>query len=62
MRGTIYSVYKNKPAFQIVPLEDDTSVTLPLSQDPLYKAKALGESSNGATAEDHDSFLYGNDL
>lgn len=61
-RGERFIVlYKNKPAFQIVPLGEDVEITLPLSQDPLYKAKALGESSDGASAKDHDSILYGND-
>jgi hypothetical protein len=30
-----------------------------LEEDPLYRADALGRSSDGLTAADHDALLYG---
>lgn len=58
-RGEQFTVmYGSRPAFRIVPLEEDR-IFLPLSQDPLYNAGAVGESFDGLTGVDHDSVLYG---
>ncbi len=59
-RGEHYTVlYRSRPAFRIVPLDDEERVSYPLAKDPLYKAEAVGESSDGLTSADHDSLLYG---
>ncbi len=59
-RGERFTVlYRSRPAFRIVPLDDADRVTYPLSKDPLYNAGGIGESSDGLTAGDHDTVLYG---
>lgn len=59
-RGERFTVfYRSRPAFRIVPIDEDEPVTTPLSDDPLYRAKPLGSSSDGLTAADHDALLYG---
>ena len=59
-RGERFTVlYRSRPAFRIVPIEDEEAITCPLSRDPLYRAPALGRSSDGLNAADHDLTLYG---
>ena len=59
-RGENYTVlYRSRPAFRIVPINDYDRIFIPLSKDPLYHAGALGESSDGLNASDHDAILYG---
>lgn len=59
-RGEHFIVfYRSRPAFRIVPLDDMDRVSYPLFKDPLYRAKGVGESSDGLTANDHDMVLYG---
>lgn len=59
-RGERFTVlYRSRPAFRIVPLDDADRVSYPLSKDPLYHAGGVGESSDGLTAAEHDSVLYG---
>jgi len=59
-RGEKYTVlYRSKPAFRIVPLDDTDRISCPLSKDPLYGAHGVGESSDGLTSGDHDKILYG---
>ena len=59
-RGERFTVlYRSRPAFRIVPATDEDLGTVELSEDPLYRAQALGASTDGATSEDHDSALYG---
>jgi prevent-host-death family protein len=61
-RGEHYTVlYRSRPAFRIVPLDDISRIVCPLAKDPLYHAKAIGKSTDGLTAADHDSILYGAD-
>ena len=55
-------LYRSRPAFRIVPLEEEDRISLPLSKDPLYHAEAVGESSDGLSAIEHDSVLYENPL
>jgi antitoxin (DNA-binding transcriptional repressor) of toxin-antitoxin stability system len=52
-------LYRSRPAFRIVPIDDAGRLTYPLVKDPLYRASAVGESTDGRTAADHDSILYG---
>ena len=52
-------IYRSRPAFQIVPVHDGEHAAGPLSDDPLYRAPAVGRSRDGRTAADHDAALYG---
>ena len=62
-RGYSYTVlYRSRPAFRLVPVDRAVAIgAVPLDEDPLYRAGALGRSSDGLTAADHDSVLYGGD-
>ena len=53
--------YRKKPVFSIGPSEPEAKPAKPwkLEDDPLYKAKPLGRSSDGRAARDHDKILYG---
>jgi len=52
-------IYRSRPAFQIVPIDEAEQVRGTLADDPLYRARALGRSRDGKTATDHDAVLYG---
>lgn len=53
-------LYRSRPAFRIVPVDDDAQGRLPpLAEDPVYRAGALFRSSDGRLAADHDGILYG---
>ena len=59
-KGDKYIVlYRSNPAFCIIPVDAEEQTTIPLSNDPLYGASAVGSSSDGLAAEDHDLALYG---
>jgi prevent-host-death family protein len=59
-RGERFTVlYRSRPALRIVPIEDTAIGEAPLEDDPLYRAGAVGASSDGLTSEDHDRALYG---
>ena len=59
-KGTRFTViYRSRPAFQIVPMDDEARATVSLADDPLYGAKPVGHSRDGRRAADHDSLLYG---
>jgi prevent-host-death family protein len=59
-RGEQFTVlYRSRPAFRIVPIDEMEHPTTPLKRDPLYQAEALGASSDGHTSESHDDLLYG---
>lgn len=59
-KGTRFTViYRSRPAFQIVPVNDAEQAPVALADDPLYRAPAVGRSSDGRTAADHDGVLYG---
>jgi antitoxin (DNA-binding transcriptional repressor) of toxin-antitoxin stability system len=60
-RGERFTVlYRSQPAFRIVPVgEGLAGAELPLDEDPIYRAPALGRSSDGRAARDHDLLLYG---
>jgi len=58
-RGDQYTVlYRSRPAFRIVGVSEEEEITCPLSEDPLFEAKAVGASSDGLSAVDHDISLY----
>lgn len=59
-RGARFTVlYRSRRAFQIVPIDETEAPSTSLEADPLYRAKAVGRSSDGRTAADHDAVLYG---
>ena len=59
-KGTRFTViYRSRPAFQIVPVSETEEALPPLSEDPLYKSKGLGRSTDGLSSTDHDKTLYG---
>ncbi|CAB1083500.1 hypothetical protein D1AOALGA4SA_11062 [Olavius algarvensis Delta 1 endosymbiont] len=52
-------LYRSHPAFRIMAVDAEEDITIPLSDDPIYRATAIGRSSDGLTSVDHDSTLYG---
>ena len=59
-RGARFTVlYRSRPAFHIVPAEPAPEALPPLKEDPLYRAKPVGRSTDGRSAADHDRLLYG---
>ena len=59
-KGARYTVlYRSRPAFRIVPIDDDGTPVGALTDDPLYQADAVGASGDGRTSADHDAVLYG---
>jgi prevent-host-death family protein len=60
LRGDQYTViYRSRPAFRIVGVNAEEEIMIPLSEDPLYNAPALGASADGLNGIDHDLTLYG---
>ena len=58
-KGTRFTViYRSRPAFQIVPINDAGKASVSLTDDPLYRAEAVGSSVDGGTSTDHDAVLY----
>ena len=58
-KGTRFTViYRSRPAFQIVPVNDAGNASVSLTDDPLYRAAAVGSSVDGRTSTDHDAVLY----
>ena len=59
-KGARFTVlYRSRPAFRIVPIDDTPGELCPLEEDPIYKAKPLCRSKGRPTAADHDEVLYG---
>ena len=59
-KGTRFTViYRSRPAFQIVPVNDADQPLVRLADDPLYRARPVGRSTDGRRAADHDALLYG---
>lgn len=59
-KGARYTVlYRSRPAFQIVPIDQADGPRAPLEADPLYRAPAVGRSNDGRTAADYDVVIYG---
>ncbi len=58
-RGERFTVlYRSRPAFRLVPITAETAEQIPLDDDTLYRAEAVGRSDDGLTAADHDQILY----
>ena len=58
-KGTRFTViYRSRPAFQIVPVNDAGDASVSLQDDSLYRAEAVGSSSDGRTSAEHDQVLY----
>lgn len=51
-------IYRSQPAFRIVPVDEAESPPVPGTQDPLYRAAAVGESRDGRSSAEHDAVLY----
>ncbi len=59
-KGTRFTViYRSRPAFQIVPVNEAEQSQGALDDDPLYRASPVGRSTDRLTAADHDTPLYG---
>jgi len=59
-KGARFTVlYRSRPAFQIVPIDETEMPRAPLEAEPLYRARAVGRSTDGRTAAEHDTVLYG---
>lgn len=59
-RGARFTVlYRSRPAFQILPVDAASGPVEDLSREPLYHAKAVGRSTDGRSAAEHDALLYG---
>lgn len=55
-KGTRFTViYRSRPAFQIVPVDDHGSASIALADDTLYRAQSVGSSEDGRTSIDHDA-------
>jgi antitoxin (DNA-binding transcriptional repressor) of toxin-antitoxin stability system len=54
-------LYRRRCAFQIIPIDEPEAPRLPLDADPLYRAAAVGRSSDGRTHDrinmDHERHL-----
>ena len=58
-RGARFTVlYRSRPAFQVVPVGEPIEPVGDLDREPLYRAKAVGRSTDGRSAADHDAVLY----
>jgi antitoxin (DNA-binding transcriptional repressor) of toxin-antitoxin stability system len=58
-RGERFTVlYRSRAAFQVVPVSEAADEPLPLEEDPIYGARAVGYSTDGKTSADHDAILY----
>jgi len=51
-------LYRSRVAFEIVPPGADAAKIGDLEEDSLYGADAVGASSDGLAARDHDQELY----
>ena len=59
-RGARFTVlYRSRRAFQIVPVDEADTPRGALQADPLYRAKAVGKSTDRLSAAGHDAILYG---
>ncbi|MCL4845639.1 MAG: hypothetical protein KJ066_03820 [Acidobacteria bacterium] len=51
-------IYRSRPAFQIVPVDDEGRTAVSLADDLLCRAEPVGASRDGRTSVDHDAILY----
>lgn len=52
-------IYRSRPAFRIVPVDETPEKLCPLEEDPLYRAKPLCNVPGPPYADDHDKVVYG---
>lgn len=58
-QGASFTVlYRSRPAFRIVPVTPLSEVEEVCEEDSLYHAPAVGRSTDGRVARDHDKILY----
>jgi prevent-host-death family protein len=58
-KGARFTVlYRSRPAFRIVPIDDPAPPPTNLADEPLYRAGPVGRSRDGRTSVDHDALLY----
>jgi prevent-host-death family protein len=58
-QGARFTVlYRSTPAFRIVPVEDTPDKRTQVQTDSLFHAPAVGRSTDGRSAADHDAVLY----
>ncbi len=58
-KGARFTVlYRSRPAFEIVPVNDLGTPSTTLAEDPLYEAEPVGRSKDGRRAAGHDDLLY----
>ena len=61
-KGERFTVlYRSRAVCRLVPVDSDEPVSGRPEEDSLYRAAALGRSTDGLSAEDHDSILYRSD-
>ena len=59
-KGARFTVlYRSRPAFRIVPMEERPAPEGRVEADSLYRAIPVGRSTDGGSSADHDSMLYG---
>lgn len=59
-RGARYTVvYRSRPAFQLLPVEESLAPAGEVTSDPLYQAAPVGRAKDGHAAAEHDRVLYG---
>jgi prevent-host-death family protein len=51
-------IYRSRPAFQIIPVDDREAPRTALEGDPLYHAPPVGRSCDRRSAAEHDAVLY----
>lgn len=56
--GRFTVLYRSRPAFDIVPVNNPTMESVPLELDSLYRALPVGTSESGDAAAQHDEVLY----
>ena len=58
-KGSRFTVlYRSRPAFEIVPVEDIRGRAEDLRNDSFYQSGPIGSSSSGDAAAKHDEALY----
>ncbi|HRZ37799.1 MAG TPA: hypothetical protein P5534_15730 [Candidatus Paceibacterota bacterium] len=58
-RGARFTVlYRSRPAFQVIPVGATGAPRGKVDDEPLYRAKPLGRSTDHRSAADHDDLLY----
>ena len=58
-RGARFTVlYRSRPAFQVIPVDAASGPADSLQDDPLYRTRPLGRSTDRRSAADHDAVLY----